>query len=217
MTVPQIKVKVVRKAQIKVRTLVNFPANVVGQQYITITNNAGTYTIGVDYTLLSSGPIIDPTTAYVAVRDVSVGLYKQVTLASLLTSGLDADLQAIAALTGSGVLSRTGSGTWALRTITGTANEITVTNGDGVAGNETISLPVSLTFTGKTIAGGTFNSPTFVVATDSALGAAFQHRNQFTFRRREFFSLPRRLPHLYQRITKAAKVTLRQSHRITDH
>jgi len=162
MTVPQIKVKVVRRPQIKVKTLVNFPANVVANKFLTVANSGGTYTLDVNYTLLSPGPIIDPTTAYAAVLDQSSGLYRIVSIASLLVSGLDLDLQAIAALTGVGVLSRTGTNTWALRTITGTANEITVTNGDGVAGNETLSLPASLTFTGKTVTGGTFNSPALV-------------------------------------------------------
>lgn len=46
------------------------------------------------------------------------------------------------------------------RTITGTANEITVTNGDGVSGNPTLSLPTALTLTGKTVTGGTFAAPT---------------------------------------------------------
>lgn len=61
---------------------------------------------------------------------------------------LDADLTTIAAQTGTGVEVRTGSGTWALRTITGTANQITVTNGDGVSGNPTLSLPVGTILTG---------------------------------------------------------------------
>ncbi len=43
------------------------------------------------------------------------------------------------------------------RTLTGTANEITVANGAGASGNPTISLPSALTFTGKTVTGGTFN------------------------------------------------------------
>lgn len=79
----------------------------------------------------------------------------------------DADLTAIAALSSNGLLARTGAGTAAARTLTGTAAEITVTNGDGVAGNPTLSLPSALTFTGKTITGGTFASPTF---TTPALG-----------------------------------------------
>lgn len=85
----------------------------------------------------------------------------------LYASSGDADTSAIAALTGTGVLGRTGTNTWALRTLTGTAAEITVTNGDGVAGAQTFSLPTALTFTGKTVTGGTYASPTL---TTPALG-----------------------------------------------
>lgn len=52
----------------------------------------------------------------------------------------DADLDAIAALSSSGIIARTGAGTSAARTITGPAAGISVTNGDGVAGNPTIAL-----------------------------------------------------------------------------
>ena len=45
----------------------------------------------------------------------------------------------------------------AARTLTGTANEITISNGDGVSGAPTFSLPAALTFTGKTITGGTYS------------------------------------------------------------
>jgi hypothetical protein len=79
------------------------------------------------------------------------------TLTNIPTGSLDPDLQALAALTGTGIAARTAADTWALRTNTGTSNEITVTNGDGVAGNPTFSLPTALTFTGKTITGGTYS------------------------------------------------------------
>lgn len=52
----------------------------------------------------------------------------------------DADLAAIAALSSSGIISRTGAGTAAVRTITAPAAGITVTNGDGVSGNPTLAL-----------------------------------------------------------------------------
>ncbi len=52
----------------------------------------------------------------------------------------DSDLAAIAALSTSGLIARTGSGTAATRTITAPAAGITVTNGDGVAGNPTLVL-----------------------------------------------------------------------------
>lgn len=70
----------------------------------------------------------------------------------------DADLDAVAALACTGSIVRTASNTVTCRTITGTAAEITVTNGDGVAGVPTLSLPSALTFTGKTITGGTYAS-----------------------------------------------------------
>lgn len=70
------------------------------------------------------------------------------------------DLAGLEGLGTTGVAVRTAASTWTTRTITGTANEITVTNGTGVAGNPTLSLPTALTFSGKTVTGGTFSSPT---------------------------------------------------------
>lgn len=54
---------------------------------------------------------------------------------------IDPDLTAIAALTSTGLLSRTGSGTYSERTITAASARVTVTNGDGVSGNPTIDVP----------------------------------------------------------------------------
>lgn len=67
------------------------------------------------------------------------------------------DLAALEALASTGLAARTAANTWAQRTITGTASNITVTNGDGVAGNPTIDLPAtavtpgSYTFTSLTV------------------------------------------------------------------
>lgn len=74
------------------------------------------------------------------------------------TLALANDLSALEALSSTGLAARTASDTWAQRTITGTSAEITVLYGDGVSGNPTLSLPTALTFTGKTITGGTFAS-----------------------------------------------------------
>lgn len=53
----------------------------------------------------------------------------------------DADLDALAALTATaGMLSRTGAGAFAARTITGTTDQIAVADGTGAAANPTISL-----------------------------------------------------------------------------
>ncbi len=170
------RLKLARVNSLKLRVSTRIPANLIGTSFITITRgDNGEYFINPDYDVLSPGPITDATNAFVAIQDKVAGFYRTVSLASLLVSGLDADLQAIAALTGTGILARTSDGTWALRTITGTANEISVANGAGIAGQPTISLPAALTFTGKTITGGSFASPaittpTGIVKADVGLG-----------------------------------------------
>lgn len=72
------------------------------------------------------------------------------------TFALANDLAAVEGLSSTGLATRTNTDTWAVRTLTGTSNEITVTNGNGVSGNPTLSLPSSLTFTGKTVTGGSY-------------------------------------------------------------
>ena len=59
---------------------------------------------------------------------------------------------------GNGMIAHAGSGAAEPRTITGTSNQITLTNGTGVSGNPTVSIPDAITFTGKTVTGGTFSS-----------------------------------------------------------
>lgn len=63
-----------------------------------------------------------------------------ITTAGTLTFTLSTELQGLSGLASSGMLARTGAGTYTARTITGTANQIIVTNGDGVAGAPTIAL-----------------------------------------------------------------------------
>ncbi len=53
----------------------------------------------------------------------------------------DATLTALAAYNTNGILTQTAADTFTGRTITGTTNQVTVTNGNGVAGNPTLSLP----------------------------------------------------------------------------
>lgn len=50
---------------------------------------------------------------------------------------------------GNGIIAKTGTGAFSARTVTGTTNQITVTNGDGVSGNPTISLPSAITTPGS--------------------------------------------------------------------
>jgi len=74
---------------------------------------------------------------------------------------------ALLATEGNGMIAHAGSGAAEPRTITGTSNQITLVNGDGVSGNPTISIPDAITFTGKTITGGTYSS---IVATSTMAG-----------------------------------------------
>lgn len=58
---------------------------------------------------------------------------------------LSNDLLALENLSTTGFPSRTAADTWVQRTITGTAGQVTVTNGDGISGNPTVSLPAAVT------------------------------------------------------------------------
>lgn len=60
-----------------------------------------------------------------------------------LDEDIDPDLVAIAALSTAGLIARTGAGTAAARTVTGSTG-LTVTNGDGVSGNPTLTLDATL-------------------------------------------------------------------------
>lgn len=69
------------------------------------------------------------------------------------TLALANDLSALEAMSGTGLVARTASETYAQRTITGTSNQITVTNGDGISGNPTLSLPVAVSIGSHTFSG----------------------------------------------------------------
>lgn len=70
----------------------------------------------------------------------------------------DSDLAALANNASTGLWTVTGAGTGAARTITGTANQVTVTNGNGVSGNPTLALPQDI---------ATASSPTFAGLTST--------------------------------------------------
>lgn len=70
-------------------------------------------------------------------------------------------LDNITGFNATGLVTRTGAGVYSARTVTGTANQITVTNGDGISGNPTLSLvsPVPQV-TVLTTGSGTYTTPT---------------------------------------------------------
>ena len=59
---------------------------------------------------------------------------------------LDGDLNALAGLGSIGYAVRTGSDTWAQRTLTGTSGRLSVTNGDGTSGNPVFNIDTNVAF-----------------------------------------------------------------------
>jgi len=93
----------------------------------------------------------------------------------------DADLDALAGLSSNGLIARTGAGTAAVRTLTGSASEISVANGDGVSGNPTLSLPSSIDLGGKIVELPNGTAPTSGDCDDAAeAGRVFIDTNAST-------------------------------------
>ena len=81
----------------------------------------------------------------------------------------DAGLANLASFNTNGLLVQSANNTFVGRTITGTANKITVTNGDGVSGNPTITLPDDLDLgAGTSITAGTIYTDTIKHSNEGA-------------------------------------------------
>ena len=100
-----------------------------------------------------------------------------ITTSGTFTFALANDLAAVEGLATNGIATRTATDTWTTRTMTGTSNRITITNGDGVSGNPTFDI--AATYVGQTsittlgtIATGTWNG--------TAIGSTFGGTGQTT-------------------------------------
>jgi hypothetical protein len=146
------------------------------------------------YTGASTAAMIDLTSTARSLLDDTSTSAMRTTLGVAIGSNVqawDADLDALAALASNGLIARTGAGTVSARTLTGPANGISVTNGDGVSGNPTLALTNDLsalealsgtnniyyrsaadTWTSVTIGTGlSFSSGTLAVSGSTAIAA----------------------------------------------
>jgi hypothetical protein len=161
--------------KVKLRALPSFPANVFNGPGIDVEKQSGNYTITLNVSNFQIGnvsPALAPTVYAVSWGNVTTnnpsGEFSLVPFASLQSSS--SDLSSLAGLESYGLVARVADADYVTTTITGTASEVTVTNGDGVAGAPTISLPNAMTFTGKTVTGGTYSSPTITTPTGIVKG-----------------------------------------------
>ena len=106
---------------------------------------------------LTGGPITTTGTISIANTAVTVGSYGSSTQVGTFTVNAQGQLTAAANVT------ITPSAIGAVASVSGTANEITATGTSTV----TLSLPVALTFTGKTVTGGTFNMTAATIGADT--------------------------------------------------
>jgi hypothetical protein len=152
--------------KVKLKAIPIFPSSADGGAGIDVAKSSGNYTVSLDVhdfqvktsDLATSANFYAVSWGNVTADNPS-GEFGLVPYSTLQNSS--SDLDSLAALGTFGIVARTAAATYATRTISGTANELTVTNGNGIAGNPTFSLPAALTFTGKTVTGGTFNSGAF--------------------------------------------------------
>lgn len=121
-----------------------------------ITTGTGVTSVGTG-TGLTGGPITSTGTISIADTAVTAGSYGSSTQVGTFTVNGQGQLTAAANV------SITASGIGAVASVSGTANEITATG----TTNVTLSLPSALTFTGKTVTGGTFDMTIATVGSDT--------------------------------------------------
>lgn len=145
--------------------------------------NVGSTTLSVTADAVDLATVVTANGSAQALK-VQYDAYGRIISSSALTASdisaqaSDADLTAIAAISTSGIIVRTGSGTAAARSIT--SSSLTVTNGDGVAGNISVELPntgtagtykrVTTDAQGRVTAGDNINGQSFTNGSGSTIG-----------------------------------------------
>lgn len=119
---------------------------------ITVKENDNTPTVtGVNSISFTNGSVTDNGSGSVSVTISGTGAPTDATYITQTANATLTNEQALGSLATGCLGSATTTGVISARTITGTSNEISVTNGD-CAGNPTLSLSSTLTLTGKTVA-----------------------------------------------------------------
>ena len=109
---------------------------------------------GADWlTAIVSGAVrrVTPATLFNLYRGVANGVASLDASSRLPMGQLPVGVNAIEALSSNGLITRTGASSATVSVIAGTTNKIGVTNGDGVAGNPTITIPATFNLTGHTV------------------------------------------------------------------
>ncbi|MDX3970090.1 MAG: hypothetical protein QHD01_26295 [Bradyrhizobium sp.] len=117
--------------------------NMLGDNLVAIKDLTSAADKGIQFTGLGTAATYDLTAAGKAILDDADATAQRATLGLVIGTNVqayDADLSALAANASTGMWSVTGSGTGSVRTLTAPAAGVTITNGDGVAGNPTFAL-----------------------------------------------------------------------------
>ena len=107
-----------------------------------VNNGAKTITLGGNFTTSGANNVTLTTSGATNITLPTSGTLLGSSDIGSSVQGWDADLDAIAAVGSIGFLARTGTNTWAQRTLTGSSS-VGISNGDGVSGNPTLVIPTN--------------------------------------------------------------------------
>lgn len=142
-----IKLRLVPRAALIARVSPHLAATVQGGDGVSADYSGGVWTVGLDTASLVEAATIaagDRDNIIVATYNEDTDTYRKVAIDTLVGVGSiaqawDADLDALAALSSTGIPVRTASNTWAQRSVAA-GSMLGVSNGDGVSGNPTVSV-----------------------------------------------------------------------------